>query len=55
MQARQLYIRDPPSQRHGHVYWQQDLTCLDEESERELLKSVTDAFFRWRQELYRYR
>ncbi len=55
MQARQLYIYDPPSRRRGHVYWQQKFICLDEESEQDLLRAVTEAFFSWRQKLYRYR
>jgi hypothetical protein len=48
MQARQLYIHDPPSHRYGDVYGQHDFIRLDEESEQDLLRGSTEAFFKWR-------
>ncbi len=54
MNARQLYIPDPPFHRHGDVYCQQDFIRLDEESEQDPLTSITKAFFKWQQKLNQY-
>lgn len=55
LQTRQIYMQNASAQGRGDVYWQEDYIRLDEASEEELLRSVTSAYFEWRQKLYRSR